>query len=499
MSSIDPAPLANNDQRVEVALAKPEDDHFEVKRVVGKLGSALETVIAFANRAGGTLVLGLEDPRKASGKDRVYGVEERPDAITELRTLIATRIRPPLPVETHFHPIPCTLRDGSIGSIVAVVVRPSSLVHSTADGETFVREGASNRRLGAEEIVALAHRRGGVSAVDAPVEVPVELLQTNLWRDYASQRRLTRPIAEQLPHLGLAKAEPGGGFRPTRAAVLLFAEQPGNLLNEKCAIRVFHYRGDRIERDAQPNLVRTPRTISGPLITLIPGAVQAIIDELASGVQMGPFGFEIVQSYPKRVITEAITNAVLHRDYRLQADIQVRIFSNRIEVESPGVLPHGLTASTLLRAGSRPRNRSLVDHLREFPAPPNLDGGEGVPMMFQTMARGNLYPPIYLTHPELDREAVLVRLSNQAKPSAWDQVDHLLRGKPFITNADVRSILNTDNPIAASRLIRGWVDTGLLVVVDQTASKRDRRYRRPGTSATQPFLEPEGLDGEREP
>lgn len=259
MTASDPAALAVNDIRVDTALRLTEDESFEVKRVAGKLSTALETVIAFANHQGGTLVLGIEDSKKANGRDRVYGIEERPEAITELRHLIAANIRPPLPVETHFHQIVCTLRDGTVGSIVAVVVKPSSMVHSTTASETFVRAGASNRRLAADEIVALAHRRGGVSAVDAPIDVPFSLLNTDLWRSYAAQRRLTRSIDLQLPHLGLAKPMPDGQFRPTRAAVLLFAEEPGNLLNEKCAVRLFHFQGDRIERGTRPNLVRTPR------------------------------------------------------------------------------------------------------------------------------------------------------------------------------------------------------------------------------------------------
>lgn len=287
-----------------------------------------------------------------------------------------------------------------------------------------------------------------------------------------------------MPHLGLAKRDKDGVMRPTRAAVLLFAEEPGNLLGEKAAIRIFHYHGDHIERGTAPNLVRTPRTVSGPLIALIPRAVQAVQEELASGVQMGPYGFEIVQRYPLRVLTEAITNAVLHRDYRLQADIHIRIFANRVEVESPGLLPHGLTVANLNSAGSHPRNRALVDHLREFPQPPNLDGGEGVPMMFHTMEKGNLYPPVFVSQPEVSQEAVIVRLSNEAKPSAWDQVDELLKRQETIGNADVRRILHTDNPVAASKLLKTWVDAGLLTVADATAAKQQRRYRRPGSPST---------------
>jgi len=66
---------------------------------------------------------------------------------------------------------------------------------------------------------------------------------------------------------------------------------------------------------------------------------------------------------------------------------------------SPGVLPGPVTVENLRRVGSQPRNRILVDHLREFAEPPNTDSGEGIPMMFSEMERANLYPPVFLTTP----------------------------------------------------------------------------------------------------
>jgi predicted HTH transcriptional regulator len=75
-------------------------------------------------------------------------------------------------------------------------------------------------------------------------------------------------------------------------AVLLFAEFPSDLLGEKCAIRVFHYQGERIVHTGNTtNLVRPPRTVGGPL---------------------------------------------LHQ-------IREGLFSDRIEVESPGGLPYRLS------------------------------------------------------------------------------------------------------------------------------------------------------------
>ena len=77
------------------------------------------------------------------------------------------------------------------------------------------------------------------------------------------------------------------------------------------------------------------------------------------------------------MVKEAIVNAVIHRDYRLNRDIFIRIFDDRIEVESPGVFPGSITPANIGRAGSKPRNPLIAQNLREFTVAPNIDAGEG--------------------------------------------------------------------------------------------------------------------------
>jgi len=472
-----------DDELVERLLQIPESDEVEFKRV-GDNVRKLQTIGALANTRGGFLILGIEDPDKATGHDRVYGIQENPTSVDELKRLIGHRITPPLTgpdfIAPTFTEVGCTNRDGTIGSIILVRVEKSVGVHSMVDGGTYVRLLRTNRQISATEITELSLRRGTQSWVSALADVPFDLIETSYWREYARARRLTRPIDEALRHLGLARAEGHGELRPTRAAVLLFAEDPAGLLDAKCSIRLFQYRGDRVEHTPDTNLLRPARTVSGPVIAQIRDATTATLDALATGVQMGPLGFEVVQSYPVRVLKEAITNAVIHRDYRVQADIHVRVFANRVEIESPGLLPSNVTVANIESAGSRPRNRALADHLREFPDPPNLDAGEGVRMMFQTMLEAELYPPLYLTEPDWSREAVVVLCFNEARPDTWTQVEHYLTSHSDIGNAEIRQLLRTDDPVRASRLLKRWVDLGLLIVADPEAAKQNRRYRRPG-------------------
>lgn len=472
-----------DDERIDQALSMPETEQLDFKRVKS-VESIVKTISAMANTKGGWIVLGVDDPKKAQGRDRVYGVEENAEAMGEIERHFSSRVNPPL-IDPHVskitqHAICCTLRDGNVGSVVLLRIPQSNAVHSLIDGGTYARAQCTNRQLSAVEITELSLRRGTQSAVDAPVDVPIELLDTVWWKEYAQARQLTRPIAEQLRHLGLAKRTPDGKWMPTCAAVLLFAESPGGLLQKKCAIRVFHYRGHQIEYKQDTNLLRPPVTIDGPVLHQIREAVKVVMNELESGVQVSQTGFEIRQKYPRRVIQEAITNAVIHRDFRLSSDIHIRVFANRIEIESPGVFPGAVTAENLGRVGSRPRNRALTDHLREFPNPPNLDAGEGVQMMIRTLEEGGLYPPVYRTEDELGREVVQVDLLNEARQSEWELVRDYLKDHDTVSNADVRRITNTKSNVTASKLLREWVDNGLLEVANPDVGTRNRLYRLKG-------------------
>lgn len=102
------------------------------------------------------------------------------------------------------------------------------------------------------------------------------------------------------------------------------------------------------------------------------------------------------------------------------------------------------------------------------------------PLMREAMSRADLYPPVFLTAPDLSREALVVFLFNEARPSAWDQVEAYLEKHGEIGNEQVRSVLRTDDRVRASKLLKSWVKPGLLVVSNPTAAKQHRRYRRPG-------------------
>jgi ATP-dependent DNA helicase RecG len=124
------------------------------------------------------------------------------------------------------------------------------------------------------------------------------------------------------------------------------------------------------------------------------------------------------------VVKEAIVNAAIHRDYRLNRDIFIRIFDDRIEVESPGTFPGNMTPENVGHMSSKARNPLIAQNLREFPVVPNIDAGEG-----------------------------------------------------FIQNAKLCEITKVDT-LKASRTLVAWRDQGLLVPMPDRA-KRNMAYAKP--------------------
>lgn len=481
-----PQALPFDDDLVGSFLEIPEGYGFDCKRL-GKLERVLETVVAFANADGGIIALGFEDPEKGRGRERVYGVQENPIALDEVRRLVRSRITPEIQ-GLDFAEIGCTLRSDDRGSVCFLRVPKSTTVHSIVNDGTFRRLDRSNAQLTAQQVNELCFARGTISAESQTVEIEFELLDTSYWRQYATARKLTRPLPEALRHIGLAKTDHASTLRPTRAAVLLFAEDPAGLLGGKVSVRVLHYKGDRIQHGPTPNLLKPPKTIGGPLIRQIADTIEYLTGELATGIEMGPLGFEVVHRYPVRVLREAVTNAVIHRDYHIPTDVQVRIFSDRVEIESPGLLPGPVTQANIWKIGSYNRNPLIINGLRDFPDPPNLDAGEGVRMMFDTMWQSQLYLPLYLTRPRVERDAVLVVVLNENRPSAWDQVSDFIDNHGSISNKEVRKIMTGGGVLEASKQIRDWVQKGLLVVMNPSAAKQHRRYAKPSTPPEAPLF-----------
>lgn len=479
--------------RITALLAAHESRTLDFKRISAKHGRMVETLCAFANSDGGLLVIGIGDAKElkpgAKPESRLFGVEENAEAFDDFRRQVMQRFTPPI-ARLHWIRVPCTLNNGQPGHVLLLRVEKSEQVHSVVGNGTWTRMDASNRELSAAEIADLAYQRGVRSAETESVAVPLELLDTPVWRSFVASRGLRAGTqAEQLLRIGLADKVVENGVEqvlPRRAAVLLFAEEPGSLLaafGGRADLRLMVYSGKEMGTAALPNLRKPPKTIRGPLIEQIDLAVKAVLDELAQGLTLASSGFKTRHQYPERVVKEAIVNAVIHRDYRLNRDIMVRVFDDRIVVESPGLLPGAITSANIQYARSKARNPLIASNLREFAVPPNIDDGEGVRMMFGEMAAAQLYPPQYRQNTEAAVETLSLTLFNEDRPAVWVEVSDWVERNGPIANADVCRIAAVDT-LKASKMLRAWVDRGLLEPLPGRA-RSNAAYRRPSQADEQ--------------
>ena len=160
---------------------------------------------------------------------------------------------------------------------------------------------------------------------------------------------------ELLGHLNLLN-----DGRPTNAAVLVFGKAPQQFLissEVKCA----HFHGTEV---AKP--IPSYQVYKGTAFQLVDHAVDFVLSKINLSVgtraesPQAPVAYEI----PKEVVTEAIVNAVAHRDYTSNASVQVMLFSDRLEILNPGRLPPALTLEQLRQTHpSVPNNRLLARSL----------------------------------------------------------------------------------------------------------------------------------------
>ena len=467
---------------IDQVLSFPSETRtIEFKRLGSRnegVDRTLESITAMANTDGGLIIIGVDDPVKSrlKGMDRVFGIEENLELFDEIGRTVR-KIMPP--ISNIWPPEYVSIPNKGIRVGLLNIPKVSDCFRSY-ENHVYVRLEKGNKRLSPQEIIHFSYIKGFERADNELVNVDFPLLETELYETWKTKRKIKNEgIRRNLEKTGLARKE-RGKLKPTRAAVLLFTEYPNDLMDTKCAIRILQYEGNLETITDTLNIIGTPITVGGPVIKQIYEASETVLGLLSRGLKVSS-GFVAKYKVPERAIREAITNAVIHRDYHTKKDIEIKIFEDRIEIQSPGLLPFNITPSNIgIERAHGYRNDLLVKHLRDFPQPPNLDQNEGVKAMRIVMRKANLFPPIFLTYPYL-QDAVKVVLLNETAPSEWDKVSAYLTKNKYISNKEARAILNKDLS-TVSKFLGKWVRQGVLTkITPRTGAKRNVKYRLPST------------------
>ncbi len=338
-----------------------------------------ETMVAFANADGGTLYIGVD-------KDGLPTDAAFPDEFDGVINQAAMLCRPPIPVEWQEAEI--------AGEFVFVGRVPRSPeLHTLADGRVLVRAGAENRPLTGEQVRQLASTRsvGDYEAETVPGATYADLdsaLLTEFQEKWQERQGhpLTRPLDDLLVEMGWLTRKK----EPTVAGLLLFGENPQAFI-PKSGLTFVRFEGTQLRGEGgEPGYGRRVE-INGALPRIIQHTWEILQEEIRIGAVVRSLQREEKWSYPPTAIREALVNAVAHRDYRLRGrSIEVRIFSDRLELSSPGGLPGFITLDNIVDEHFS-RNPRIVNGLFQWRYIEEL--GLGIDVMIEEMVNAGYPPP----------------------------------------------------------------------------------------------------------
>lgn len=413
-----------SDEQVIRVMQIKEDYLNDVKAKEIKPAKLSETVSAFANAGGGDIYIGICEVEK-SGKKRVWdGFESTEEANDIIQSLFNAH-----PFGNHLKFEFLENRNMS-GHVLHITIRKVKEVVTSTSGEVFVRVGAGKVKIDSEaKLNRLRLDKGIISFEDEWVEAPLRTVENSVAIiDFVLQ---VIPSSEPIVYLKNQDLIKDGFVKV--CGIILFADEPPIYLPKRCSVKILRYKtkDDSIGREF---LDGQPFTIEGNAYNVIKSAVSKTKEIVETIKKLTPEGLDEVR-YPDETLHEIVTNAILHRDYSIAADVQIRIYDNRVDIESPGRLPGHVTVNNILDTQCA-RNPTTVRLINKFPDPPNKDVGEGLNTAFDAMRSLRLKDPII----QETENSVLVTIRHESLASPEQIVMEYLETNPEINNRTAREL-----------------------------------------------------------
>jgi len=327
-------------------LSEREGTRLDFKRDLSSMARVLETVCSLLNTAGGTIVVGVEDhTRVVLGLDDVERQEEK------LANAVASSIEPQPTVQLEI----VTYEERDLLLLrAAYAAGPFFIKGKGKERGTFVRVGSNSLPASPEKVAELerARRMGAWDQEPAPGLTRDDLGDEAVgrWFDVVGER----PTDAKLRSLGVL-VKYGGRLVPTRAGIILFGrERPIHFPDAQ--IRCVRFRGADKSKPAVKSEDNDETVLDG-----IGAAVRFIERNTDRIVRItGRTRREELDLYPRIAVREILNNAVAHADYAVEgASIFVAVYSDRLEISSPGTWPPGFSREDFESGVSLRRNKAI--------------------------------------------------------------------------------------------------------------------------------------------
>ena len=444
----------------------------------------------FANADGGHIFLGVnEATRLPSGKIKKISQ----DNLNLVYRAALDYLVPPLQGVT-CEEVHCPSYDNSY--VLLITVPDSDRIHQTNTGQLARRRGSER-----EPIFVGREIHEIISKVNIDYDVTPILTCTLADLDSGAVASYKSRYVEKNPESKIsdladieilrkkkAVVEVDAVVRPTITGMLFFGTTVDEVL-PFAKVDFVQFPGPEIGGGSDGQMYLDRKTLTGTIPKIIQDCERLVSSHIATkGYLQNGFERSEVKEYPLFAYREAIINALCHRDYALTGTaIQIRLYSDRLEVHSPGRLPGHITIDNIVEE-SYARNPHVAALLFDMGYVEQL--GIGIDFMVKTMVEAGLEPPGFIAGGNsftvvLKHDALLDPDSLTWLKENFDQVDlsgNQRKGLVFIrkyaklTNKDYRH-LNEVTRDDASRDLRDLVSKG---IIEQKGEAGGTYYVLPG-------------------
>jgi ATP-dependent DNA helicase RecG len=382
-------------------LAQRESEQIEWKENVADIDNVIRTVVAFANDfsnlGGGYIVCGAREDKDPHGFQKLVAVGLNSSRLKEVEGKVLndsrTKVNPPIVPEVIELP-----SDDADKRILIFVVPSSPHAHAyRADGKNadafFIRVGRETREATNGILRELLVRKKALEPWDRrvstdgrledidPISLRAYLQEMQLWdtgvpyEDYLSS---SYRLAEFVPPL-TARVGLEIGDRPRNFSLLMFGKMPTRFFPGAYVVFSIYPGKDRSEQVAER------KEITGNLVAQAKRLIELINAEAYTAFDKESDKPNQLK-YPRRALQEAVVNALVHRDYELDQPARITVFSDRIEINSPGSLPRTVKPELFVAGKASPfwRNQSLAYFFNKLQLA--QAEGQGIPTIIKTMA-----------------------------------------------------------------------------------------------------------------
>ena len=359
-------------------IANGENSGVEFKGDQERPERLAKEIVALANFRGGKLVLGVEDDGTVTGirrsdleqwvMDAVFGRKVHPMILPfyeEVRMDDDRRV--------------------AVITVTQGIAKPYVVRHNNRE-EIYIRVGSTSQHASREQQARLFALGGLLHAELLPVsgsgfgDLSRERLEDYLTAIVGDGEAPSTEARwhERLCGLGFLTEREDGPPVCTIAGLVLFGRKPRRLLRQ-AGVRWMAFDGDDKAYRALDDTV-----VDGPLVALFAGRdgagrqllEEGLIERLEAAMRPflsteadtvnAPMRRERLWHYAKEAVREAVVNALAHRDWTRNEEIEVARYANRLVATSPGALPNTMTVAKMIAGQRSARNPLIVEVLRDY-------------------------------------------------------------------------------------------------------------------------------------